>query len=67
MRARKWGSDEIHPGELMPLRIDDEKFLIDLWFMFGMLPTTTGEDNDHEHPAQEQEGRCTMTIGFDFH
>jgi hypothetical protein len=35
--------------------------------MFGMLPITTGEDNDHEHPAQEQEGQCTMTIGFDFH
>jgi hypothetical protein len=35
--------------------------------MFGTLSFTVGEDDDLEHLAQEQEERCTTTIGFEFH
>jgi hypothetical protein len=44
----------------------DEKFLMDVWFLFGTLPFIAEEDDDLEHPAQEQEERRTTTIGFEF-
>jgi hypothetical protein len=47
--------------------IYDEKFLTDMRFLFGMLPFTTGEDDDLEHLTQEQEERHTTNIGFEFH
>jgi hypothetical protein len=66
-RARKEESAEIRPGELMAPWIYDEKFLTDMRFLFRTLPFTTGEDDDLEHPAQEQEERRTTTISFEFH
>jgi hypothetical protein len=44
----------------------DEKFLMDVRLLFRTLSFTMEEDNDLEHPAQEQEEQCTMTIGFEF-
>jgi hypothetical protein len=29
----------------------DEKFLMDVWFLFGTLPFIVEEDDDLEHPA----------------
>jgi hypothetical protein len=46
--------------------INDEKFLTDMRFLFRTLSFTAGEDDDLEHPAQEQEERRTITIGFEF-
>jgi hypothetical protein len=51
----------------MTLWIYDDKFLTGMQFLFETLSFTTGEDDDLEHPAQEQEERCTTTIGFEFH
>jgi hypothetical protein len=65
-RTRKGGSGETHPGELMAPWVYDEKFLMGMRFLFGTLSFTTGEDNDLEHPAQEQEEQCTMTTDFEF-
>jgi hypothetical protein len=65
-RARKGGSAEIHPGELMTTWVYDEKFLMGMQFLFEMLSITMREDNDLEHPTQEQEERRTMTTGFEF-
>jgi hypothetical protein len=65
--ARKGGSTEIRPSELMAPWIYDEKFLTDKRFMFGKLPFMAGEDDNLEHSSQEQEERRTMTIGFEFH
>jgi hypothetical protein len=53
--ARKEGSAEIHPDELMALWIYNKKFLMGIQFMFRTLSFTVGEDDDLEHPAQEQE------------
>jgi hypothetical protein len=66
-RARKEKSAEVHPGELRASWIYYEKFLMNMRFLFRMLPFTVGEYDDLEHPAQEQEERHTMTIGFEFH
>jgi hypothetical protein len=65
--ARKGGSVEIRPDELMEPWIYDEKFPTDMRFLFKMLSFTMGEDDVLEHPAEEQEERCTMTIGFEFY
>jgi hypothetical protein len=46
--------------------INDEKFLTGMRFLFRTLSFTAGEDDDLEHPAQEQEERDTITIGFEF-
>jgi hypothetical protein len=46
--------------------IYDEKFLTGMQFLFGMSSFTVAHDNDLEHPAHEQEARCTTTIGFEF-
>jgi hypothetical protein len=64
--ARKGGSAEIHRGGLMALSVYDEKFLRDVRFLFRMLPFIVKEDNNLEHPAQEQEERRTVMIGFKF-
>jgi hypothetical protein len=66
-RARKGGSTEIHPGELMAPWIYDKKFSTGTQFIFGTLPFMTGEDDDHEHLGQEQEKWRTTTISFEFH
>jgi hypothetical protein len=66
-RARKGGSSEIRPGELMAPWIYDEKFSACTQFLVGTLLFTAREDNDLEHLAQEQEERRTMTIDFKFH
>jgi hypothetical protein len=47
--------------------IYDEKFLTDMRFLFKMLSFTMREDDVLEHPAEEQEERRTMTIGFEFY
>jgi hypothetical protein len=65
-RARKGGSTEIRPGELMTTWVYDEKFLMGMRFLFEMLSFTVREDNDLEHPTQEQEERRMMTTGFEF-
>jgi hypothetical protein len=65
--ARKGGSAEIPPCELMAMWIYDEKFLTDMRFLFRTLSFTVGKDDDLERPAQEQEERRTTTIGFKFH
>jgi hypothetical protein len=46
MHARKWGSIEIHPGELMAMWIYDEKFQTGIQFLSGTLPFMTVEDDD---------------------
>jgi hypothetical protein len=51
-RVRR-GSAKIHHGELMAPWVYDEKFLMDMWFMFETLSFTVGEDDDLEHPTQE--------------
>jgi hypothetical protein len=61
------GSAEIHLGELMAPWIYDEKFLMNMRFLFGTLPFTTRENDNLEHSTQEQEERCTTTISFEFH
>jgi hypothetical protein len=66
-RARKGGSTEIRPSGLMAPWIYDEKFVTGTRFLFGTLPFAGGENDDLEHPSQEQEEWCTMTIGFEFH
>jgi hypothetical protein len=66
-RARKGGSAEICPSELMTPWIYDKKFSVVKQFMFETLSFTVEEDNNLEHPAQGQEERHTMTIGFEFH
>jgi hypothetical protein len=65
--ARKGGSAEIHPGELMASLIYDEKFLTGMQFLFGTMPFTVREDDDLEHPTQEQEERHMTTISFEFY
>jgi hypothetical protein len=35
--------------------IYDEKFLMDMQFLFEMLPFTKGDDDDFEHLTQEQD------------
>jgi hypothetical protein len=67
MHVRKGESAEIHPGQLTVSWIYDEKFLMDMRFMFRTLPFTTGEDDDLEHLTQEQEERRRTTIDFKFH
>jgi hypothetical protein len=67
MRARKGGSTEIHPCELMPTCIYDEKFLMGIPFLSGTLSFTMIEDDDLERPTQEQEEWRRTTIGFEFH
>jgi hypothetical protein len=52
-RARKGGSAEIHPGGLMATWVYDEKFLMDVRFLFETLPFTMEEE------------RRTTTIGFE--
>jgi hypothetical protein len=47
--------------------IYNEKFSMDMQFLFRMLTFTTGENDDLEHPTQRQEERQTTTIGFKFH
>jgi hypothetical protein len=47
--------------------IYDEKFLMDIQFLFGMLSFTMREDGNLEHTAQEQEEWRTTTIGFEFY
>jgi hypothetical protein len=47
--------------------IYDEKFLMDMRFLFRMLSFMVKEYDDLEHPAQEQEEWHTTTIGFEFH
>jgi hypothetical protein len=47
--------------------IYDEKFLVGMRFLSETLPFLTGEDDDLEHLAQEQEERCMTMIGFEFH
>jgi hypothetical protein len=47
--------------------IYDKKFSMGTQFMFETSSFTAGEDDDLEHPAQEQEERCTTMIGFEFH
>jgi hypothetical protein len=44
----------------------DEKFPMGMQFLFGTLSFTTGEDDDLEHQAQEQEEQHTTTIDFEF-
>jgi hypothetical protein len=66
-RARKGGSAEIRPSELMTQWIYYEKFLTDMRFLFGMLSFMTEEDDDLERLTQEQEERHTTTIDFEFH
>jgi hypothetical protein len=44
-----------------------EKFLMDMWFLFGTLPFTAAEDDNLEHPAQQQEEWRTMMIGLEFY
>jgi hypothetical protein len=60
------GSTEIRPGELKASCIYYEKFLTDMWFLFGTLPFTTEEDDDLERLAQKQEEWRTTTIDFEF-
>jgi hypothetical protein len=47
--------------------IYNKKFLTDMWFLFGTLSFTTGEDDDLEYLTQEQKERRTTMIGFEFH
>jgi hypothetical protein len=51
----------------MVMWIYDEKFLMNMRFLFGTLSFTMGEYDDLEHSAEEQEERRTMTIGFEFY
>jgi hypothetical protein len=50
----------------MTLWVYDEKFPMDMQFLFGMLLFTAGENNDLGHSTQEQEERHTTTINFEF-
>jgi hypothetical protein len=47
--------------------IYNKKFLMDMWFLFGTLSFTMGEDDDLEYLTQEQKERRTTMIGFEFH
>jgi hypothetical protein len=47
-QARKGGSAEIHPGELMTLWVYDEKLLMNMQFVIEMLSFKVGEDDDLE-------------------
>jgi hypothetical protein len=60
------GSVEIHPDEPMAPWIYDKRFSAGTQFVFRTLLFTMGEDDNLEHPTQEQEERCMMTIGFNF-
>jgi hypothetical protein len=51
----------------MAMSIYDEKFLTDIQFLSGTLPIMAVEDDDLKRPTQEQEERCAMSIGFEFH
>jgi hypothetical protein len=53
MRARKEGSAEIHPCELMASWIYDEKLSTGMQFLFETSSFTTVHDDDLEHPAQQ--------------
>jgi hypothetical protein len=47
--------------------IYDKKFSAGTQFMFRMLPLTTGEDDNFEHPVSEQEERRMTMIDFKFY
>jgi hypothetical protein len=44
----------------------DERFLAGMQFLLRTLSFTMGEDDGLKHPAQEQEERRTINIGFKF-
>jgi hypothetical protein len=46
--ARKRGSAEIHPGELMTPWVYDEKFLMSMQLVIEMISFKAGEDDDLE-------------------
>jgi hypothetical protein len=53
MRARKEGSAEIHPCELMASWIYDEKLSTGIQLLFETSSFTTVHDDDLKHPAQQ--------------
>jgi hypothetical protein len=50
----------------MAMWIYDEKFPMDMRFLFGMLSFTIEEDDDLNYPTQEQEKRRTTMISLEF-